>query len=204
MDREAEACIDHGLVKRVLLRDDRQAFEQLVRRHQGYVRAQLRHLCNGDAALADDLAQETFLQAWRKLDLFRGEARFSTWLYRVAHNCFLQAHRRGDTAKQAEPQNDEADAFMPHDDSRSLRMDMEHALRQLPDGERVVLFYHSQIGLSHEETAQVTGLPLGTVKTHAMRGKTRLRAWLEAYDSGLVLSRSALLEDSSNTSGESI
>lgn len=67
-DSAAEACIDRALVARVLLGDDRNAFEQLLRRHQGMVRAQLRRLLQGDAAGADDLAQETFLLAWRKLD----------------------------------------------------------------------------------------------------------------------------------------
>lgn len=182
MDREVQARIDLGLVQRVLFQDDRAAFEQLVRRHQGFVRAQLRHLCNGDNAYADDLAQETFLQAWRKLSLFRADARFSTWLYRVAHNCFLQA-RRGRSFMQADAvPSDEASNYASHDDATSLGMDLEQALRQLPDGERIALFYHAQIGLSHEETALVTGLPLGTVKTHVLRGKTRLRAWLDAYN----------------------
>jgi len=74
------AQVDRALVARVLLTDDRRAFEQLVRRHQGMVRAQLVRLLQGDRARADDLAQETFLLAWRKLGQFRGDARFSTWL----------------------------------------------------------------------------------------------------------------------------
>ena len=91
---EVESRLDLALVKRVLLNEDRQAFNQLVRRHQSNVRAQLRRLCRNDNAWADDLAQDTFLQAWRKLSQFRSEARFSTWLYRIAHNCFLQAYRQ--------------------------------------------------------------------------------------------------------------
>jgi DNA-directed RNA polymerase specialized sigma24 family protein len=66
-DTAAEARIDQSLVARALLGDDRRAFEQLVRRHQGMVRAQLCRLLHGDEAAADDLAQETFLLAWRKL-----------------------------------------------------------------------------------------------------------------------------------------
>lgn len=186
MDRDAEARIDLVLVKRVLLQDDRQAFEQLIRRHQGLVRAQLRRLCSGDAALADDLAQETFLLVWRKLSSFRGDARFSTWLFRVAHNCFLQARRRSTTAPVQPPPEDRASETLPpdSDDSPGLQADLQRALRRLPEGERVVMLYHAQIGMSHEETAQVTGFPLGTVKTHALRGKARMRAWLDAYQSG--------------------
>lgn len=186
MDRDAEARIDLALVKRVLLQDDRQAFEQLIRRHQGLVRAQLRRLCDGDAAWADDLAQEVFLLVWRKLSSFRGNARFSTWLYRVAHNCFLQARRRNATVPvQASPM-DEASEMLQVDsgDSPDLQVDLQRALQRLPEGERMVMLYHAQMGMSHEETAQITGFPLGTVKTHALRGKARMSAWLDAYQSG--------------------
>ena len=93
-DSAAEARVDRALVVRVLLDDDRRAFEQLMRRHQGMVRAQLRRLLHGDEAAADDIAQEVFLLAWRKLDQFRGDAAFRTWLYRIAWSCFLQAQRR--------------------------------------------------------------------------------------------------------------
>lgn len=185
MDRDAEARIDLVLVKRVLLQDDRQAFEQLLRRHQGLVRAQLRRLCDGDAALADDLAQEAFLLAWRKLSSFRGDARFSTWLFRVAHNCFLQARRRNTAVPAQASSVDEASEILQvdADDSPDLQVDLQRALQCLPEGERVVMLYHAQMGMSHEETAQITGFPLGTVKTHALRGKARMRAWLDAYQS---------------------
>lgn len=185
MDRDAEARIDLALVKRVLLQDDRQAFEQLLRRHQGLVRAQLRRLCDGDAALADDLAQEAFLLAWRKLSSFRGDARFSTWLFRVAHNCFLQARRRNTAVPAQASPVDEASEMLQvdSDNSPDLQLDLQRALQCLPEGERVVMLYHAQMGMSHEETAQITGFPLGTVKTHALRGKARMRAWLDAYQS---------------------
>jgi len=189
MDLDAEARIDLALVKRVLLQDDRQAFEQLLRRHQGLVRAQLRRLCDGDAGLADDLAQEAFLLVWRKLSSFRGDSRFSTWLFRVAHNCFLQARRRNTTVPGQASPADEASEIMQvdSDDSPGLQVDLQRALQCLPEGERVVMLYHAQMGMSHEETAQITGFPLGTVKTHALRGKARMRAWLEAYQSGRTM-----------------
>ena len=186
MDRDAEARIDLALVKRVLLQDDRRAFEQLLRRRQGLVRAQLRRLCDGDAALADDLAQETFLLVWRKLSQFRGDSQFSTWLFRVAHNCFLQARRRNTTVPVHASPADEASEIVPvdSDNSPDLHVDLQRALQRLPEGERVVMLYHAQMGMSHDETAQITGFPLGTVKTCALRGKARMRAWLDAYQSG--------------------
>jgi len=72
---------------------DRQAFARLVCAHQGPVRALLRHLTGGHRALADDLAQETFLRAWQSLPRFRSEARFGTWLYRIAYNTYLTLER---------------------------------------------------------------------------------------------------------------
>ncbi|TCO41095.1 RNA polymerase sigma factor [Dokdonella fugitiva] len=180
-DSAAEARVDRALVTRVLLDDDRRAFEQLVRRHQGMVRAQLRRLLRGDETAADDIAQEVFLLAWRKLDQFRGEASFRTWLYRIAWTCFLQAQRRNpapaDDADEVEPPTAPA---QPVD----LQLDFELALRRLSDGEQAVLLHCVQLGLSHEEAAFVLAMPLGTVKTHATRGKAKLKSWLSAWRAG--------------------
>ena len=85
---------DAQLIARALVADDRHAFAELVRRHQSTVRACLRKLTAGNHALADDLAQETFVLAWRNLKSFRQEARFSTWLYRIATNCWLADARK--------------------------------------------------------------------------------------------------------------
>jgi RNA polymerase sigma-70 factor (ECF subfamily) len=179
-DSAVEARIDRALVARVLLGDDRHAFEQLLRRHQGMVRAQLRRLLHGDAATADDLAQETFLLAWRKLDQFRGDARFSTWLYRIAYSCFLQACR-----KRAQPVDnagqDEAERLPAPDPATDLQLDFERTMRRLSPAEQTVLLHCVQMGLSHEEAAYVLAMPLGTVKTHATRGKAKLKTWLSAW-----------------------
>ena len=98
---------DAALIARVVVSDDRHAFGELVRRHQSAVRATLRKLTSGNSALADDLAQETFLLAYRNLKSFRQEARFSTWLYRIAYNAFL-----ADARKMKElPMPEDADAL---------------------------------------------------------------------------------------------
>jgi RNA polymerase sigma-70 factor (ECF subfamily) len=180
-DSAAEARIDQALVARVRLCGDRNAFEHLVRRHQGMVRAQLRRLLHGDAATADDLAQETFLLAWRKLDQFRGDARFSTWLHRIAWSCFLQAYRKqprlANDAGQGEVESVPA---LPH--AIDLELDFERAMRRLSSAEQTVLIHCVQMGLSHDEAAYVLAMPLGTVKTHATRGKAKLKAWLAAWN----------------------
>ncbi|HEX3663997.1 MAG TPA: RNA polymerase sigma factor [Rhizomicrobium sp.] len=177
-DAAAEARVDRALVARVLLANDRRAFEQLLRRHQGMVRAQLRRLLHGDVTTADDLAQETFLLAWRKLDQFRGDARFSTWLYRIAYSCFLQACRKRPLPAAAT--NEEA-GIISLPQASDLRLDVGRAMRSLSAAEQTVLLHCVQLGLSHEEASYVLAMPLGTVKSHAARGKTKLRALLSAW-----------------------
>ena len=179
-DNAAEARLDQTLVARCRLGDDPRAFEQLVRRHQGLVRAQLRRLLHGDLAAADDLAQEAFLLAWRKLDQFRGEASFSTWLYRITYACFLQTHRKK-SLSLGDDDGGEAESLPEPTQAIDLRIDLERAMRRLSDSERTVLLHCVQLGLSHEETAYVLAMPLGTVKTHATRGKAKLKKWLSAW-----------------------
>ena len=179
-DSAAEARIDQALVARIRLGDDPRAFEQLVRRHQGLVRAQLRRLLHGDLAAADDLAQEAFLLAWRKLDQFRGEASFSTWLYRITYACFLQVARKK-SWPSGEDDPGEAEPWPEPTRAIDLRIDLDRAMQRLSMNERTVLLHCVQLGLSHEETAYVLDMPLGTVKTHANRGKAKLKQWLSAW-----------------------
>lgn len=182
-DPKATLQIDSALVARVLLTEDRRAFEQLIRRHQGMVRAQLRRLLRGDDAKADDLAQETFLLAWRKLHQFRGEARFSTWLFRIAYSCFLQARRKSSAALP------DMDGSAPATDivareAIDLRLDIERAMRSLSETEQIVVLHVVQLGLSHDEAAYVLAMPIGTVKSHINRGKAKLRRLLSDWQAG--------------------
>ena len=165
-------------------RGDRAAFAQLVRAHQSRVRLQLRRLANGDAALADDLAQETFVQAWLKLSAFRGEARFSTWLHRIALTSFLQHARRPRLPVEWRTP-DIGDAAEPGHDPRpveGLARDVERALLALSEIQRLAVVHCFHLDLSHAEAAQVLGLPLGTLKSHLDRAKARLREHLGAWN----------------------
>lgn len=181
---------DAALIARVVVHDDRHAFAELVRRHQSSVRACLRKLTAGNHALADDLAQETFVLAWRNLKSFRQEAAFSTWLYRIATNCWLADARKrkeellGDVAGDASEEDMAAmlgDTIPDHAPARTLALDLERALAALSEGERaaIVQCYHND--LSHEEAAYVLDMPVGTVKTHILRGKQKLKAALAAW-----------------------
>lgn len=189
----APAVTDAELIARALVADDRHAFAELVKRHQSGVRACLRKLTAGNHALADDLAQDTFVLAWRHLKSFRQEARFSTWLYRIATNCWLaDARKRKEEllGDRVDAIGDDEDDAMPHiahdthaDHARgsAIKMDMERAMSVLSDAERaaIVQCYHND--LTHEEAAYVLGCPVGTVKTHVLRGKQKLKAALAAY-----------------------
>jgi RNA polymerase sigma-70 factor (ECF subfamily) len=180
----AGSVTDAELILAVLERDDRRAFAELVQRHQGTVRSVLRRLARGDTALADDLAQETFVLAWRNLRAFRFEARFSTWLYRIAFNAWRsEARKKREVALEidddAPPLGPEAFDEMP---DIAARIDLERALATLSDGERACLSACYYADLSHEEAAEALGLPLGTVKTHIMRAKAKLRTRLAAKE----------------------
>jgi len=174
------AASDAELIVAVLERDDRRAFARLVERHQSRVRTVLRRLTKGDMALADDLAQETFVLAWRNLASFRFEARFSTWIYRIAFNAWQsEARKRREVAMdlddEAPPEGSESYEEMPDIVSR---MDLERAMAALSDGERAAIAACYYADLSHEEASEALGMPLGTVKTHVMRAKAKLKARL--------------------------
>ncbi len=171
---------DADLIVSVLERDDRGAFASLVARHQSKVRAVLRRLTKGDAALADDLAQETFILAWRNLRRFRFEARFSTWIYRIAFNAWQSEARRKHEV-QLEIDDDALASDPGSYDSLpdiASRLDLERAMAVLSDGERAAITACYYADLSHEEAAAALGMPLGTVKTHVLRAKAKLRARL--------------------------
>lgn len=185
-DRDAQARIDLDLVEQALREGDAHVFGLLVRRHQGLVRAQLRHLLGDDPALADDLAQETFVLAWRKLGQFRGQSRFSTWLYRIAHSCFQQYWRSKGWRTQQESalEASKADTLVTDSAAPDLALDFDAALRQLSDNQREALLYCVQLELTHEEAAVVLDMPLGSVKTHVARGKAKLRQLLQDWAPG--------------------
>ncbi|MGZ5033857.1 MAG: RNA polymerase sigma factor [Usitatibacter sp.] len=180
----ALASSDAELILAVLERDDRNAFAELVRRHQSQVRAVLRRLARGDTALADDLAQETFLLAWRNLRKFRFEARFSTWLYRIAFNAWqTEARKKHEVLLEVDDESPlpGADRFDEMPDVAS-RLDLERAMQALSDGERAAIAACYYADLSHEEAAQALGLPLGTIKTHVLRAKAKLKARLASKE----------------------
>lgn len=156
---------------------DRQAFSELVSRRQAWVRKLMRRSC-GDSVLADDLSQQVFLQAWKALPQLHEPGKFGPWLKRLAVNEWLQYARRNDPVRIADELRDEATAS---DDPARIAMDLDAALATLAHDARlcIVLAYHE--GMTHDEIAQLTDIPAGTVKSHIRRGTVRLREQLAAY-----------------------
>jgi len=170
---------DADLIARVLSREDHNAFGELVRRYQSPVRAFLTRMARGDSHLADDLAQETFLKAWKKLSNYRGGARFSTWLFGIAINEFRSSIRANREITADDLAEFESEPFAPLPASNTcLRLDLTEALKRITSEERAAILLCCQNGLSHEEAAQALGCPLGTVKTNILRGKEKLKRYL--------------------------
>jgi RNA polymerase sigma factor (sigma-70 family) len=171
---------DADLLARVIVEGDQHAFGELVRRHQSPVRGLLRQLVRADVELADDLAQETFIRAYKNIRSFRGEAKFSTWLYRIAYNVFRENARKrkelvGIDEKELQAKVD------PQTIDPALRLDLMNALANLPLHERTAVTLCCQNGLSHDEAARVLDIPLGTVKTNVLRGREKLKKMLAAW-----------------------
>jgi RNA polymerase sigma factor (sigma-70 family) len=156
---------------------DGAAFGALVRQHQSMLRGFLRRLTRGDATLADDLAQEAFLEAWRKRAQFRGDGSFAGWLTRIAWSrCLMEGRRR-----KLEALDENADIPAPGGEPASdARLDLEKAMARLSLPERAALTLCYALEYSHDEASRILDMPLGTLKSHVLRGREKLRALLEA------------------------
>ena len=156
---------------------DSAAFTALVREHQSKVRGFLRRLTRGNAALADDLAQETFFEAWRKIAQYRGEGSFGGWLCGIAWSRFLMDRRK---RKEELLEDAEDSASFDPSSAHVAKLDLENAMARLAAPERAALTLCYALGHSHGEAAEILDLPLGTVKSHVLRGREKLQAMLEA------------------------
>jgi RNA polymerase sigma-70 factor (ECF subfamily) len=158
---------------------DRSAFERIYRAHVGRVYS----LCvrmTADGAMAEELTQDTFVRAWDKLHLFRGESSFGTWLHRLAVNVVLNAHKSQGRARQLVPASvDEwtedaappaALTFAPGE-----WIDVEAAIARLPEGARRIFVLHDVEGYRHEEIGEMLGITAGGSKAQLHRARMLLR-----------------------------
>jgi len=154
-------------------RGEDSAFAELVDRYKNLVYAMIYRMMT-DRTQVEDLAQDVFLKVHRGLPYFRGEARLSTWIYRIVANVCVQArsNRRPMTSSTdvAEPASSDG-AFA----DLELRDRIEKAMAKLPDNYRFLIAAHYLKGVQYEALAESLNIPLGTVKTHLFRAKRQLR-----------------------------
>lgn len=161
---------------------DRVAFEELYRRHRGRIYALMWRLCGGQAALAEDLLQESFIRAWTKLDSFRGESRFGTWLHRLAVNVALSERRSRIRRLSREVELSEPVERVTagaKDVYAGQRMDLERAIAGLPERARTVLVLYDIEGCTHAEIAEIAGMAVGSSKAQLHRARKLVREELE-------------------------
>jgi RNA polymerase sigma-70 factor (ECF subfamily) len=161
------------------------SFEELVRRYQRPISAYVyRMVGNYESAL--DLTQEIFIKVYSSLRRYRAEFKFSTWIYKIAHNSAVDHLRRNATREQSLVMGTEGDQYdlpvesgrlSPEQESerKERRIEIESVVRALPANYReLIILRHSQ-DLSYEEIVEVTGLPLGTVKNRLFRAREMMR-----------------------------
>jgi RNA polymerase sigma factor (sigma-70 family) len=155
---------------------DDAAYGELVRRRQGAIRNLLRRLTR-DPFLADDIAQQTFVQGWQSIRDLKSPAAAGGWLRKLAVNFWLQNAR---SRKLEVPLGDELRSESPVS-AMTQQLDLDAALAQLPRDVRLCIVLAYSEGLSHGEISQTTSIALGTVKSHIARGSARLRELLHGY-----------------------
>jgi RNA polymerase sigma-70 factor (ECF subfamily) len=173
---------ERALIERCRAGDDT-AFGELVDRYKDLVYGVVYRMVS-ERTQVDDLAQEVFLKVHRGLPYFRGDAKLSTWIFRIVQNVCSQARARrvpelplerdGETGPRYEPGRTDA-AF----GEIELRDRLEKAIAQLPENYRLLIAAHYLKGVQYEALAETLDIPLGTVKTHLHRAKRRLRELLE-------------------------
>jgi len=174
---------DRALIDRCR-QGDPAAFEQLYRAHAGKLFSLTCRMV-GHTPDAEDLLQEIFLVAHRKLDSFRGESALGTWLYRLASNlCLDHLRSRAARTSQVTDSLDDEQRWMADAASRNLaertvsRMDLDRAIAELPPGCRAAFVLHDIEGLEHGEVAEVLGIAEGTSKSQVHKARMRLRVLL--------------------------
>lgn len=164
------------LIAKVLISNDQHAFSQIVKHYQQAIRQYCRRLCAPDISLADDIAQETFWQAYRKLKLFSGKGKFQGWLFRIAYFQFLQHLRKFKKAQSLTNDDGNIDDIevIGHAQQVTDNRDIEAAMTHLKANERICLTMQFSFGYSQTEISEILQMPLGSVKSYSKRGKDKL------------------------------
>lgn len=176
-----DAAHERELVDRCQ-RGEEAAFQELVDQYKDLVFAVIARTVQ-DRGRAEDLAQDVFLRIYRGLPYFRGEARLSTWIYRIVANVCMQARTSGPVPVSLDDERI-GTTIGPSGPDRQfsdleLRDRLEKAIARLPDNQRLLIAGHYLQGVQYEDLAAAFKLPLGTVKTQLYRAKRQLRRLLE-------------------------
>lgn len=164
---------DEGLLVQLAQQGHRDAFGELVRRALPAVRSLLRRM-GAQSALADDMVQEAFLAAFRSVTGFRAEGSFAGWVCRIGARIYIRQMRRDRRQAWMELVNDDLPQHAARD-RLAEHIDLDQALEALSPGERLCVTLSHGAGFTHEELAAELEMPLGTVKSHVLRGTKRLR-----------------------------
>jgi len=173
-EKARERALERVLVERAQ-NNDTLAYEKLYEMHIGRVFALCVRLC-GDRDMAEDLAQEAFVLAWRKLGSFRGDSAFGSWLYRITTNTVLSYLRKQKPFRnmldvdKIEEQGQKEDI--------GLRISLDDAIAGLPDGARAVFVLYSLEGYTHDEIGELLGIAQGSSKAQLHRARQLLQAKL--------------------------
>ena len=161
---------------------DVNAFELLYREHSPRIYALCLRLKAGDKSDATELLQDVFIKAWRRLDTFRGDCAFMSWLHRLAINTMLENARSDQrrTARVLTMEDTSRLAGAARSSGVESRMDMESAIASLPKGARLAFVLHDVEGYQHQEIAEQLSVTVGTVKAQLHRARRLLRERLES------------------------
>jgi len=174
-EAHTSSLVDEKSLVESARRNDMRAYEELYRLHSGRIYGLCCRLCN-DREMAEDLTQEAFVLAWRKLDSFRGDSAFGSWLYRITTNVVFSYLRKQKHYLTGWDDNlhEQAEISAPIDEQISL----ESAISKLPDGARIVFVLYSIEGYSHKEISSELKIATGSSKAQLHRARQLLQGYL--------------------------
>jgi RNA polymerase sigma-70 factor (ECF subfamily) len=163
----------------------KEQFIEMIALEQESLRRFLRGLCSGDGFRADDLVQEALLKAYLSFERFEGRSRFSTWLFRIAFNCWYDSQKKAGKESEWLSLEDRPPEGFPTDAAES-EIDRSHEYQQLhlaignlPLQEQTVILLYYMEEKSIKEIEIITGMPSGTVRSHLFRGRRHLKEYLD-------------------------
>ena len=163
----------------------KEQFIEMITHEQESLRRFLRGLCSGDGFRADDIAQEALMKAYLSFERFEGRSKFSTWLFRIAFNCWYDSQKTAGkesewlSLEERPPGDSPADAAESEIERTYEYQQLYHAIGNLPLQEQTVILLFYMEEKSIKEIEIITGMPSGTVRSHLSRGRRHLKEYLD-------------------------